>query len=254
MPDLRDRFRSLDRSPAPDLWAEVADRAQAPQKTNWPFTLAAVATVVLVAAVIGLQLRSGALVSGPGPTETASPATSAEATPSAQPSPSVGPSAELSPSSEPPPFTCGETITSAADSPEIRHLADVRLGSHDGYDRIVFEYGEAGVPAFEIRTAEPPYVHDGSGMPMSVDGEVVYRIAITGGTKMGDDGMPTYTGSTDFRPSYPQIVQLVESADYEAVNTWYLGVNGTVLSDPVATCLRVFQLTNPSRIVIDVQH
>ncbi|HUG95756.1 MAG TPA: hypothetical protein VMK30_06390, partial [Pleomorphomonadaceae bacterium] len=106
MPDLRERFRSLDRLPAPDLWSEVADRAEAPQKTNWAFAAGAAAVVVLLAVLVGLQLRSGALVGGPGPSETASPAMSAEATPSAEASPSVQPSVEPSPSSDLPPFTC----------------------------------------------------------------------------------------------------------------------------------------------------
>jgi hypothetical protein len=39
----------------------------------------------------------------------------------------------------------------------------------------------------------------------------------------------------------------VESGDFEAVNSWYLGTNGS-------TCLRAFTLADPSRLVIDVQH
>jgi hypothetical protein len=56
-----------------------------------------------------------------------------------------------------------------------------------------------------------------------------------------------YTGSTDFQPGYDQIVQFVESGDFEASHNWYLGVNG-------GTCLRAFYLTDPARLVIDVQH
>jgi len=35
--------------------------------------------------------------------------------------------------------------------------------------------------------------------------------------------------------------------NFEPTHNWYLGVNG-------GECVRVFLLTNPSRIVIDVQH
>ena len=45
----------------------------------------------------------------------------------------------------------------------------------------------------------------------------------------------------------PQLVQLVERGDFEAVNTWYMGLDG-------GDCLRAATLTDPSRIVIDVQH
>lgn len=247
MPDLRDRFRSLDQLPAPDLWAEVADRAEAPQKTNWPFALGALAAIVLVAVVIGLQLRSGALVGGPGPSETAAPPASVEASPSAEPSPSVQPSVEPSPSDELPAFVCGQTFTSAATANSIVNLADVRVGTHSGYDRIVFEYAGDYVPGVEVRLAEEPFTRDPSGLPMPVNGSPVYLIVITGGTKVDANGSPTYTGPTDFQPGYEQIYQLTERGDFEAVNSWYLGVNG-------GTCLRVFHLTDPSRIVIDVQH
>jgi hypothetical protein len=249
MPDLRERFRSLDRLPAPDLWSEVADRAEAPQKTNWAFAAGAAAVVVLLAVVVGLQLRSGALVGGPGPSETASPAMSAEATPSAHPSPSVQPSVEPPPTSELPPFTCDLPITLDAVGSDFHPLVtqDIRVGTHDGYDRIVFEY-DGGTPSLELDAAEPPYVQNPSGLPLTVAGSPVYRITLTGATKYDmESGEQPYQGPTDFEPGLAQIVQFVEYGDFEATHSWYLGVNG-------GDCVRVFQLTDPSRIVIDVQH
>jgi hypothetical protein len=249
MPDLRDRFRSLDRLPAPDLWAEVADRAQAPQRTSWPFALGAVAAVVLVAVVIGLQLRSGALVGGPGPSETASPATSVEASPSAKPSPSVEPSAEPSESDGLPAFTCDLPVSLDAAGSDFHPLVaqDIRLGTHDAYDRIVFEYN-GGTPALEMDLDEPPFVRDPSGLPLEVNGSVFYRITLTGATKFDmETGEQPYQGSTNFEPGYAQIVQFVEAGDFEATHSWYLGVNSQ-------TCVRVITLTDPSRIVIDIQH
>jgi hypothetical protein len=249
MPDIRERFRSLDRLPAPDLWSEVADRAEAPQKTNWAFAAGAAAVVVLLAVVVGLQLRSGALVGGPGPSETASPAMSAEATPSAHPSPSVQPSVEPSPSSDLPPFTCDLPITLDAAGSDFHPLVtqDIRVGTHDGYDRIVFEY-DGGTPSLELDVAEPPYVQNPSGLPLTVAGSPVYRITLHGATKYDmESGEQPYQGSTDFEPGFAQIVQFVEFGDFEATHSWYLGVNG-------GECVRVFQLTDPSRIVIDVQH
>jgi hypothetical protein len=249
MPDLRDRFRSLDRLPAPDLWSEVADRAEAPQKTNWAFAAGAAAVVVLLAVVVGLQLRSGALVGGPGPSETASPATSAEPPPSGEPSASVQPSAEPSPSSDLPPFTCDLPITLGAVGSDFHPLVtqDIRVGTHDGYDRIVFEY-DGGTPSLELDVAQPPYVRDPSGLPLTVAGSPVYRITLTGATKYDmESGEQPYQGPTDFEPGFAQIVQFVEFGDFEATHNWYLGVNG-------GECVRVFQLADPSRIVIDVQH
>ena len=249
MPDLRERFRSLDRLPAPDMWSEVADRAEAPQKTNWAFAAGAAAVVVLLAVLVGLQLRSGALVGGPGPSETASPATSAAPTRSAEASPSVEPSVEPSPSSDLAPFTCDLPIMLDAAGSDFHPLVaqDIRVGTHDGYDRIVFEY-DGGTPTLELDVAEPPYVQDPSGLPLTVAGSPVYRITLHGATRYDmENGEQPYQGPTNFEPGFAQIVQFVEFGDFEATHNWYLGVNG-------GECVRVFQLTDPSRIVIDVQH
>lgn len=247
MPDIRERFRSLDRLTAPDLWSEVADRAQAPQRTNWPFALGAVAAVVLVAVVIGMQLRPGGLVGGPPPTETAAPAASAEPDGSAVASPSVQPSVE--PSSDLPPFTCDLPVSLPAAGSDFHPLVTqyIRLGTHDGYDRIVFEY-DGGTPSLEMDRDEPPFVRDPSGLPLEVNGSVFYRITLTGATKFDmETGEQPYQGPTDFEPGYTQIVQFVESGDFEATHSWYLGVNSQ-------SCVRAFYLADPSRLVIDIQH
>jgi hypothetical protein len=254
MPDLRDRFRSLDRLPVPDLWAEVTDRAQAANRadaarnTNRAFAFGAMAAALALAVVIGLQLRPGTPVGGPGPSETASPSISAEPSASAEPSSSVHASPE--PSSEvEPPFSCSFPQSLEASGTDFRPLVlqYLRLGTHEGYDRIVFEY-DGGTPEVEIDLAEPPYVQNPSGLPMTVSGDPVYRVTLHGASKfdMETATMP-YSGPTNFEPGYEQIVQFVESGDFEATHSWYLGVNG-------GSCLRVFRLTDPARIVIDIQH
>jgi hypothetical protein len=126
------------------------------------------------------------------------------------------------------------------------HTADVR-GQPQTYDRIVFEYAEDGTPALTTQPASPPFIQDPSGLPLTVNGTNVIEIVLNGATKMGDDGTETYTGPTNFEPGFAQLVQLVERGDFEAVNSWYMGLNG-------GNCLRAEMLTDPSRIVIDVQH
>ena len=127
-------------------------------------------------------------------------------------------------------------------------VADIRVGTHAGYDRIVFEYVLDGTPSLTLDVAEPPFMKDPSGLPLDVAGSPVYRVTMTGATKFDmESGEQPYTGLTDFQPGYEQIVQLVESGDFEATHSWYLGVNG-------GTCLRAFYLTDPARLVIDVQH
>ena len=116
-----------------------------------------------------------------------------------------------------------------------------------GFDRITFEYIEDDSPGFEIRPTDPPFTQDGSGQPMTVNGSSFMQLTLTAATKLADDGSLTYTGPTNFEPGFPQLVQLIERGDFEAVNSWYVGLNG-------GDCTRAAVLTGPSRIVIDVQH
>jgi hypothetical protein len=161
---------------------------------------------------------------------------------------SVEPSAE--PSGPEPEFTCDQVFGFAAEGSDFHPLivADIRLGTHDGYDRIVFEYVDDGTPEFRLDQAETPFVMNPSGLPLTVDGSPVYSVTFIGAAKYDmETGEQPYTGSTDFTPGFEQIAQFVESGDFEAVHSWYLGTNGS-------TCLRAFTLTNPSRLVIDIQH
>lgn len=128
-------------------------------------------------------------------------------------------------------------------------IVDVRVGSHDGVDRIVFEFdnhfGPAGVPLFEIARATPPFYQDGSGLPLSVSGDPVLSITMQGATKAGPDYQVVYKGSRDFRPDFPILRQHKEGGDFEALSTWYAGLNGDA-------CVRAYTLANPLRLVIDL--
>lgn len=169
--------------------------------------------------------------------------------PSAVPTEPAEPSPEASVDSELQPFICDTPISLDAEGSDFHPLItqDIRVGTHDGYDRIVFEY-DGGTPFAELDLAQPPFVMDPSGLPMDVDGNPVYRITLTGATKFDTEtGEQPYQGSMNFEPDYPQIVQFVEAGDFEATHSWFLGVNG-------GECLRVFTITDPSRVVIDIQH
>lgn len=50
-------------------------------------------------------------------------------------------------------------------------LTEIRAGSHEEYDRVVFEFAGEDVPGYEFRHATPPFHHDPSGKEVDVDGE-----------------------------------------------------------------------------------
>ena len=174
----------------------------------------------------------------------ASPTDAASGTPVEVPSLSVEPSAEPSDDALPE-FSCAFPVLGDGTVPRAQ-LTDVRVGTHDGYDRIVFEFDD-GLPELEITRATPPLLEDGSGFEMDVAGESFLQILMRGGTKQTDAGGSSYTGPTEFAADFDQLVELEEGGDFEAQSTWYAGLASEA-------CVRGFTLNDPPRIVIDVEH
>jgi hypothetical protein len=191
------------------------------------------ATLIVISAIVLAGCRSAP---GGGPA-------SGEPSASASVSVSTAPSAE--PSDDQGPFACALPVTAIGTTPRAQ-ITDIRVGEHDGYDRIVFEFA-AGIPDHLIEAAMPPFIQDPSGLPMNVAGSAFWKIVMNGGTIMSPDGGVTYSGPPSFSPGFSKLVQLVSGGDFEAVSTWYVG-----LSD--VSCLRVQTLSSPSRLVIDIQH
>jgi hypothetical protein len=155
-------------------------------------------------------------------------------------------SIDPAPSEDAEPFSCDLPVVKPASEPPNINITDVRVGSHDDFDRVVFEF-DSGTPEFTLDHATPPFTQDPSGMPRDVEGEAFLQLVMRGGTKQTDAGTSSYDGPTDFDPALPRLVDLIEGGDFEAQSTWYLGLTGEA-------CTRVFTLTDPDRIVIDVEH
>jgi hypothetical protein len=186
---------------------------------------------------------------GPAATATSNPAVTL---PPASVPESVAPSADPAASDDPVPsdalgeFTCDLPIVDG--TPERAVYVDVRVGTHAGYDRVVFEFSN-GLPEMSLERATPPFMHDTSGMPVEVEGTSFLRLTMPGGTKETEEHTSAYDGPIDFHPEFPMLVHLIEGGDFEAHSTWYLGLTGDA-------CARVTLLTDdgPPRLVIDVEH
>ena len=169
---------------------------------------------------------------------------SAEASPSAGSSSSPTPTVTAEPTDALGAFTCAMPIEGEG-TVDRAQITDVRVGSHAGYDRIVIEF-DAGVPPFILDEATPPLTADPSGQQMDVDGNAFWSLVLQGGTRLNLDGSMSYEGKTDFTPEFTALAELVEAGDFEAVSSWYVGLHE-------ATCARVLTLTEPARLVIDIQ-
>jgi hypothetical protein len=93
----------------------------------------------------------------------------------------------------------------------------------------------------------PPFYADASGLEIEVTGSAFLKVTMHGASKVSPDGVVTYDGSTNFEPEFDRLLQLLEGGDFEAVSTWYLGLDG-------GSCFRVLTLSDPSRLVIDIEH
>ena len=70
--------------------------------------------------------------------------------------------------------------------PVHTQLVDVRVGEHDGYDRVVFEF-DNGIPEYVVSQAEAPYTEDPSGLPIEVEGASVLQLVMIGATRFDED-------------------------------------------------------------------
>ena len=169
-----------------------------------------------------------------------------------QPSPSPTVAPTPLPTAEPSardlgPFTCSDH-SGGADTGLAMRLTAIRVAHQPaGYDRIVFEFapqagGTAHLPAYTVsRQASAKFVKDASGQPVTLRGSAGLRIVFHGAS-----GATSYNGSRDLTPNLPVVQEVEQLGDFEAVLSW-----GAGLSQP--SCIRTLELSNPTRLVIDVQ-
>lgn len=220
--------------------------------------------LLLVVSALLAGCGSGAREAGPVPTPTATQPVEPAESASTEGETNTGKTTSGETESEEP--ASGEAPTqpgapvvcepqSGGEDGVFMNLTDVRVGAHDGYDRIVFEFdapkpnpaGNGGIPFYEIRQAKPPFTQDASGLPLEVVGDSFVQIVMQGATGYDFDGNPTYGGSQTLTPGFGTLAQAVQAGDFEATLSWVLG-----LSRP--TCWQVQELHHPERLVIDFHH
>ena len=143
-------------------------------------------------------------------------------------------------------FSCLDH-SGGADSGPAMQLTAVRVAHQTGYDRIVFEFAPqpgatAHLPAYTVsRQASAKFVKDPSGQLVTLRGSAGLRIVLHGAS-----GATSYTGSRDQIVNLPVVQEVEQLGDFEAVLSWGAGLSQ-------ASCIRTLELSNPTRLVIDVQ-
>lgn len=126
-------------------------------------------------------------------------------------------------------------------------LTDVRLGAHDGFDRIVFELAGDGEAGYEIGYTEDPR-SAGSGRPLEVPGEATLGITLTNLLLPPDapEGVEPWDGQERLEIDGTSTLEaLVADTLYEGRYAFYAGLDQ---QRPFA----VARLSDPQRIVVDV--
>ena len=138
------------------------------------------------------------------------------------------------------------TFVPMASAQSVPTLSNIRTGQHPDYDRVVLDM--SGVtPDYRVRVSTS-VVGCASGAPISMPGSnEILRVNVWGAAAHDDNGNSTYTGSRNFAtPGLYNVRRIAFTCDFEAD----LGI--AVGYANVGTWHRVFQLTNPSRLVIDI--
>jgi len=193
--------------------------------------LAFALVLISILAGCGPTLTPSATVSSsdPGSSRAASP-------PRISPPPVSPPTA---PGTNLPDFACADF---KGGKTGVANFTAARAAEEAGYDRFVLQF-DAIVPRYEVkRQAKPVFTSGASGQVVTLSGTngvLVSVFSATGGT--------TFTGSTDLiHPEFQVLKEAREIQDFEGIVSWGLG-----LSKP--TCVRVFVLSDPARLVVDLQ-
>ena len=125
-------------------------------------------------------------------------------------------------------------------------LRDVRIAEHPGFDRIVLDFGGDSVPGYRIGYIDRPVRQCGSGDVVPLAGDGWLSITVQPANAHTEAGEPTVR-ERERTPRLPAVLELKLICDFEAMVEVVAGV-----SSPGR--YRVFELTEPGRLVIDISH
>jgi hypothetical protein len=124
-------------------------------------------------------------------------------------------------------------------------VSDIRIGGHDGFDRVVFELGGEGTPGWDVRYLDQAS-DPGSGHAVEVAGGAVLQVQITGAGYPYDTGVEEYAGPVPLTSAETkEVTEVVFRATYEGNTTAFIGTWGEAP-------FRVYALEDPARVVVEV--
>jgi hypothetical protein len=209
--------------------------------------LTALGIVVVSACTPQQEAPPSATLSVPAPSASraSTPVPTAAPPATLTPRPAATPSAPASPGSSP--AAACPRVTGGGPTNQAQLVA-VRIAHQAGFDRLVFEFGPStapgpfGMPAYTIEAANS--LAGPSGQPVTIAGSALFGTRFQNASTVSPSGTPSYTGSTDMKPTTPLIKQVRLVEDFERVLVWGTGL------DHLA-CPKVSELAGPYRVILD---
>jgi hypothetical protein len=125
-------------------------------------------------------------------------------------------------------------------------LRAVRTARHDGFDRTVFEFEGADLPAYHIEYIEKPVRQCASGEAVPIRGGGWLHVRFSGAAAHTELGEAT-VGFRERQVDLPTVLEVESICDFEGEVSWVLGVRSL-------NQYRTVEFSGPTRLVVDVAH
>lgn len=125
-------------------------------------------------------------------------------------------------------------------------IKDVRIGSHDGHDRIVIEFMGDGSPGYWVRYEDMP-TQQGSGNPITVSGDYKLAIDVRGTGYPFDFNVEDYPNGPVKPEGTSAISEVRGFGTFEGTTQYVAGIDGE------RRPFKVFKASNPTRLIIDIE-
>jgi hypothetical protein len=146
-----------------------------------------------------------------------------------------------------PDFPADAEADTAEASPDAAvTVSDIRIGGHDGYDRVVFEVGGTGTPGWDVRYVDEA-TSQGSGDAVEVAGDAVLQVTLTGAGYPYETGVDEFSGGALTGSGTSSVTEVVYDATFEGTAVAFVGTGER-------SPFRVYALENPTRVVLEVAH
>lgn len=127
-----------------------------------------------------------------------------------------------------------------------QEITGVRTGLHDGYDRVVLDLSGSSPELGWFAGFTDEAIEDPTGRPLDVEGVAFLQLGVNG-IDWTTDSPDRYSGATIADDALEVVTEVVFGGLFEGQQQILIGLEEQ-------TAYRMFVLSDPARIVIDIRH